>query len=600
MQYCPVPVILILFSAWPLLAAQAELIPAGEALNQPISARLAALAETGAHTGGWEEVAKSAGSAAFAAYEKNKLNSAESWYYVSRWSALFTETEAHFVPLWAKAVREARVGHANLPSRYATRDRAMGDFLTPELQHWLLGNPTFSDEFFALLTPVDYVPQVFMILNELYGADPAKFREYPSLALAIAVVYDLPPPPDWPHGQVDAAVLPRRWPQATDAFQWWVREDKAGRTYHRLTRLGADELKFVVDVSAPFAELEWSQRSVSYSLNQFARTYSMVRYRLDRAQTQTPYWPGKTYALSDILRDGGICCDQAYFATQAGKARGVPTLLFRGAGMDGRHAWFGFLDGHQKWQLDAGRYAEQRFITGLAYDPQTWRPLSDHELQFISDRFHALPSYRQSRVHALFAEELLRANRPDEAVASARKAVNYERRNLVAWEMLLAAQQAQGAKPLALEATLREAAMGFRRYPDLEIKFMGRLTQSLRARGETSLADAEDRRLAKKYQADRNDLSIKQAAEVIQRSFTSQPVLEQIRTYNSALDSFGRGAGIEFYDKIVVVFAEHLLQLNEPVEALRAVERARLTLKVEPNKQLDLEMKNFVERLKTK
>ena len=582
-----------------VLAAQTDLIPVEEWPDPPTPARLASLAATGAQSG-WAAVGQAADSAAFAAYEKNRLNSAEAWHYISRWSALFAETEARFVPVWANAVREARVGHANLPSHYATRDRAMGDFLSPGLQRWLLGNTSFSNEFFALLTPVDYLPQVFTILNELHQTDPAKLREHAALALAISVVYDLPPPPDWPHGQVNAAILPRRWPSPAAAFAWWIREDKAGRTYHRLNRLGADELKFVVDASAPFAELEWSQRSVRHPLDQFARAYSMVRYRLDRAQTQTPDWPEKTYALADILRSGGICCDQAYFATQAGKARGVPTLLFRGAGMDGRHAWFGFLDGKQKWQLDAGRYAEQRFITGLAYDPQTWRPLSDHELQFISERFHALPSYRQSRVHALFAEELLRKNRAAEAVISARKAVNYERRNLLAWEILLAAQQAQGAKPVALEATLREAADGFQRFPDLEIRFMNRLTQSLRSRGETSQADFQDRRLAKKYQMERHDLSIKQAAEVIQRTFATKPVLEQIRTYNSALESFGKGAGIEFYDKIVVVFAEHLLQLNEPEEALRAVERARQTLKVEPNKQLDQEIKKFIERLKQK
>ena len=44
--------------------------------------------------------------------------------------------------------------------------------------------------------------------------------------------------------------------------------------------------------------------------------------------------------------------------------------LFTGQGQDARHAWFGFLDGEHKWRLDAGRYAEQRFVTGNALDPQ--------------------------------------------------------------------------------------------------------------------------------------------------------------------------------------------------------------------------------------
>ena len=178
----------------------------------------------------------------------------------------------------------------------------------------------------------------------------------------------------------------------------------------------------------------------------------MVRYRMDRVQTRTMNWPESTYPLWDILRDGGICVDQAYFATEAGKARGVPTLLFAGAGSEGRHAWFGFLDENRKWQLDAGRYAEQRFLTGLAYDPQTWQALSDHEIQFLAERFRALPSYRQSRVHAAFANELLRAGRKDEAAASARKAVNYERRNLAAQEILLPRPSRRKApRPPALE-----------------------------------------------------------------------------------------------------------------------------------------------------
>ena len=48
----------------------------------------------------------------------------------------------------------------------------------------------------------DFRQGVFQILNDLHRRDPAKFKTYAHLALAIAVVYDLPPPPYWPHGQV--------------------------------------------------------------------------------------------------------------------------------------------------------------------------------------------------------------------------------------------------------------------------------------------------------------------------------------------------------------------------------------------------------------
>src|SRR5690606_17049024 len=105
-------------------------------------------------------------------------------------------------------------------------------------------------------------------LDEIHRHDSARFKTYASLAAAIAVVYDVPPPPDWPHGQVSAEALPRQFPAPADAFAWWVRQDQRGRTYHRLSRLGAAELKFVVDTVVPFAELEWAQGAANLPLNQ--------------------------------------------------------------------------------------------------------------------------------------------------------------------------------------------------------------------------------------------------------------------------------------------------------------------------------------------
>src|SRR5688572_5120302 len=162
----------------------------------------------------------------------------------------------------------------------------------------------------------------------------------------------------------------------------------------------------------------------------------MIRYRNDRVTSNTYAWTEQTYTLAEIMATGGICSDQAYFATQVGKARGVPTLLIYGAGNDGRHAWFGFLDEGGKWQLDAGRYAEQRFVTGFALDPQTWAQFSDHELQFLSERFRALPAFKQSQVHALFAAEYLALDKAPASAVAARKAVNFERRNQSGWETL--------------------------------------------------------------------------------------------------------------------------------------------------------------------
>ena len=265
-----------------------------------------------------------------------------------------------------------------------------------------------------------------------------------SLALAIAVVYDVPPPPDWPHGQVSALALPRKLPPPEQAFAYWTRLDRMNVTAQRLRHLPASELKFLVDEVAPFPELDWARRSVPPGLADLGKAYDMIKYQKDRIAQNQYLWGRPDYRLATILAEGGICVDQAYFASTVGKAKGIPTILFRGAGLDGRHAWFGYLDATQRWQLDCGRYAEQKFVVGLAYDPQTWSDINDYELLFITERFRALPTYKLSVVNALFAAEYLKAGRFPQAVRAAREAVNRDRRNLDGWNTLLAAQAAAG------------------------------------------------------------------------------------------------------------------------------------------------------------
>lgn len=580
----------------PLWGAPAS-IPEAEVLTVPGASRLGALHAAAQRDGWWPQRA-ALQAAAIRAYERDRLPAAEAWLNLLHWAEVFGETEAEFIPRWAEAVQSGRVGHANMPTQYATRARPLAASLSPALQAWLIGNAPFSAEFFELLSPVDRLPRVFEILDELFRADAAKFKAYANLALAIALVYDVPPPPFWPHAQVTAEALPRQFPDAAAAFGWWTRQDQQGRTFHRLARLGADELKFVVDSVAPFAELEWVQGACDLPLAQLPRAYALVRYRNDRIAKPQPIWPGQTYALRDILAAGGICADQAYFAAMAGKARGVPTLIFAGAGNDGRHAWFGYLDAGRKWHLDAGRYAEQRFVTGFARDPQTWREFSDHELQFLTERFRELPSFRQSHAHEAFAAEYLAADNAAAAAAAARKAVNYERRNQNGWELLVAAARQEGRDTKTIENLWREAALAFQRYPDLEAAYVNRVAESLRARGETSAADAEVRRIANKNHAGRNDLSILQARDIVRRVLETQPLAEQIRTFNTVVDTYGRGAGMGFFDEVVAGFIEHLLQRNQKAEASRAVERARRTLKVEPGSQLAVEFEALSKRIK--
>lgn len=590
--------LLLLALLLPLMRAVAAAIPDEELARAPTPARVKALVE-GAATQGWGSAVPELRQAALKAYETNS-GYTPAWYYLFRWANLLGTTQTRATEAWIRAVEEAKVGHPNMAASYASRPGSLAAALSRELQLALLGNAAFSEEFFTLLSPVDNPEQVLSILQRIYAAEPALFADYPSLALAVAVVHDVPPPPHWPHGQVGASLLPRKLPAPAPTFAYWAKLDRSNLTLHRLRRLPASELKFLVDAAAPAGELDWARKNVPPGLADLAKAYDLVKYRQDRVALNQHTWPGADYRLATILQQGGICVDQAYFASTVGKAKGIPTLMFRGAGLDGRHAWFGYLDAAERWQLDCGRFADQKFIVGLAFDPQTWGDINDHELLFITERFRALPTYRLSVMHVNFAAEYLRDHAPDRALKAAREAVNRERRHLEAWQMLLRAQTAAAPGDLrAQEAVLREAVRAFQKYPDLENYFTRQLVAILRARGETSLADFEGRRLAQKYQAGRVDLSFQSAADTVERSMRQDDLATQIRTFNRVLDTTGRGAAIDYYDKVVAPFAEHLAAKGEVMAALQALDRARRTLRVEAGKQLDLELKALATRLRT-
>ena len=283
----------------------------------------------------------------------------------------------------------AEILQALLPDDYTPQEGEVALRARPDFLAQLAGDTDFQREFFKNLTPDDFPPVALTRLEQLYSAHPGRWPEYRSLMVAFALVYDQRQPRDWPHHQVDPSLVPPMDEPLAKRFEYYLRANDAGRLEHDLRRLSVAELKFVVDAPVPRSELEWAAKNVRLRRNQFDRAFSIVDYDERRAQRGVYEWPRDKgrYVLANIELWGGICVDQAYFAAIAGKAKGIPTLYFAGQGTDGGHAWFGYLrspDG--KWELDAGRYLNQNYAAGQALDPQTWLPISDHDLLYLALR----------------------------------------------------------------------------------------------------------------------------------------------------------------------------------------------------------------------
>jgi hypothetical protein len=148
-----------------------------------------------------------------------------------------------------------------------------------------------------------------------------------------------------------------------------------------------------------------------------------------------------------------------------------------------------------------------------------------------------------------------------------------------------------------IEATLREFALAFKDYPDLEAPLVHGIAESMRARGETSAADLEESQFAHKVGPERVDLNIDHAADLITQSMATDGAEAQIRTYYGILKTYGNGAGMEFFSRIVQPFAEHI-KTDYPKDAYNAVRAAQKVLTIDPNSQLDMEMQELLDELK--
>jgi len=538
----------------------------------------------------WRQVENAATQAAIAASRQNLTAAMEGWLMVARWARLLDADQREITNIWIEAVNSARLGHTNMRIEYDPPAAPLSALLRADFVTAMIVDSDISNSFFYLLTPYDYLPGVLSILDHLQDNEPEAFAEYAQLALAIALVYDVPPPPQWPHGQVSERLLSRQLRDPLEVFRYWVAADRSRTTLHELDKLAASELKFVIDAAAPWEDLDWVQEKVEFGFDSLPRAYDAVVYRLDRIDTGNYSWPGATYALPAILAQGGICIDQGYFATQVGKARGVPTLLFRGAGLDGRHAWFGYLDGQQKWQMDVGRYAEQRLVSGLAFDPQTWGDVNDHELAFLAERFHRHPRYRQSRTWQYLAQELLRFGDLPAALDAARKATGIEPRNVAAWEVRSLAERAAELPLIKRESSMRSAARALQRYPDLYARFMRDAILIMRERGQVSAADHEERMLARKFSGDRTDLAISQAAAMLSRTILEDDPANQLRVFESALRQFGVGAGMSAFDRLVRPFFNHAMVDGRREDAAMILQITARLLPIEPDTQFAAEM----------
>lgn len=378
----------------------------------------------------------------------------------------------------------------------------------------LIDNESFTKLLFETWQPSDDFSKVLDVLSRLKAHDPVAWENHPALSIAIAVVRDSPPPGLWPHGQVPRECLPGSAPSAEEVFSDWARASDERRLLTDLRTLHPSQLKFVVDGFLPLDEVRWARKNIRLTRSRFENAFFQIRYRNERIDRREYDWPGGTpYTLENIRKSGGICVDQAHYAAQAGKALGLPTLFFTGQGPDGGHAWFGFLESPNRWNLEAGRYSRGDYPTGTALDPQTWQPINDHELELLASATRRSREFGFSE-SALAAARILAAGgeqgRASELVDIALELCDA---NPAAWSMRAEALAVSGANATVRRAHHANAARRFASSPDLRIPHQQELARLLREDGQIDEAGRLERLMEIQNRRKRMDLALASAAD---------------------------------------------------------------------------------------
>ena len=495
-----------------------------------------------------------------------------------------TDSSGRALPTAAEELRAATIPpeilQALLPGDYSSQSGPVAARATEEFLAVLAADDDFLKEFFGELKPDDFAPVVLTRLEQLRRAHPGAWPAYRSLMLAFALVHDQREPSFWPHHQVAPDAVPRANEDMTARFDYFYRANEARKLEHDLRRLSASELKFLVDAPVPRSEFEWAAKNVRARRDKFDRVLDMVRYDQRRAEQGIFMWPHGSYRLGNIELVGGICTDQAYFASIAGKAKGIPTLYFAGQGQDGGHAWFGYLRGNGKWELDAGRFFNQRYTVGQALDPQTWLPITDHELLYLSGRAVRSPGH-DAAMGDLAMTEIYRRRGDVESAANAAESAKFRSPDYVAaWEAKEEALAAAG-DVAGLRAHYTAATEQFRREEDLRVRYQRRLAEVERAGGDGRSASDIEERVIRENRRLRADLSAAAGGEMITRLMKEGDYESAMREYRSLVGKIGPTGGGNFFYGVVRPFVLDLQSSGRDKDARRALDLAGRVMRFE-------------------
>jgi hypothetical protein len=353
--------------------------------------------------------------------------------------------------------------------------------LPEDLVAFLDQNRKVRDLFVTALSPrYDDIPKAAGIIDTLRKHDEARLKDYPHLAVAIAVVYDQPDAILSSRyrgiGGIQEDQFPRKEPpDPVEIFDYYT--DAKLKRFFRfdLKNLPWQLLIHLVDNDASTEERDWARSKFGGNRTSVAALYPKVPYDYDKMNDKTPKLGKRPYSLENILQYGGVCGDQAHFASRVAKSLGVPAMKVTGKGRYGGntgHCWLGFLAIKRgKPSLDfAGRYFNDFYYTGGLFDPQTRTNSLDRFVAMMYDGVAlSYDKFNSSELMVRMAEAI-RADHPKESLNLTTQALKSNYYTMWGWPLFVEHTKAGTVSQSTGLKWLNDMVRALAKHPDMTIE----------------------------------------------------------------------------------------------------------------------------------
>jgi hypothetical protein len=269
-----------------------------------------------------------------------------------------------------------------------------------QIMAWLNQNPEVKELLFTSIDPEsDRIENALSVFKDLYHVGPDKLKTYANIAVACSVVWDDPKSIyDYRGHQIrtrselpDGATNNRH----VENYKYLIDTDAVLKGI--LLNLPWELLVHVVNHSTPIAERNWVLSNYLKRKAHIGTSYKDVKYDTEMLRSEMRNGPGKgecriggkPYTLENLSKYGGVCAQQADFASRVAKSLGVPAEYVGGEGNSGgRHAWVMWVEikSATKDKLDVtllseGRYLLDQYYIGTLKDPKSGRDITDREME---------------------------------------------------------------------------------------------------------------------------------------------------------------------------------------------------------------------------